>query len=751
MPEAKNYLLGYGERLTAAIDPPQRRPAKTDVYTFGEAQARLAPRIRGMATEVMGLPAAACPHNESVAAVTIHPSYLAKSYFPRGLFETIGLKAVGSRPLQILPEKGAKKAPKSRTPTPSPAAEIFVMGRRRNFQEWARSVSEWTENFEGAGELVRIEDVHFIKPAERVKPMRSKKHSPLLEVVLHRSDDYVLEGFRDYLRELGIGLDLDQRISVRDLCFLSVRVPLEFHERMAQFSFLRVAREMPELRQLRPVPWSEVLRSSSPFRVKMEDMAPLNPELRVAVFDGGVPKDCMPRRLVRRKRTPGSIGQAVPECQGHGLGVTSALLYGSLVHGKPLPQPFCSVDHYRVIDVDTAHDPQGQYFGVLNRIMNVLRQNNYQFVNLSLGPDLPIEDGDVHVWTASLDEHFSDGRTLVTVAAGNTGEHDWDVGNARIQAPADGVNVLSVGAADCEEGDWRRAPYSSIGPGRSPGLIKPDVLAFGGSKKHPFWIPCMGHVDYAIPIQGTSFAAPLALRAAIAIRTHLGPVVEPLALKALLIHHSEPLAYEQREVGWGRVPTDFEEMITCPDGTVHILYQGSLEPGKYLRARVTLPASGVTGDIRLKATFCYATETDPQDPINYTRAGLEITFRPDKTRFNKSKDNIVSREPASKPFFSVGSYESEEELRRDAHKWEPCLKAAKVFRATTLNDPVFDIHYNARRGGANDLRAQSIPYTLVLTIHAKQTKDLYNKVTQRYRTILQPLQPVLQIPVRTAE
>jgi hypothetical protein len=506
---------------------------------------------------------------------------------------------------------------------------------------------------------------------------------------------------------------------------------------------------MPELRQLRPVAWSEGLRSASPFRINMQDIAPLNPELRVAVFDGGVPKDCMPQRLVRRKKAPGSMGPAVPECQGHGVGVTSAVLYGSLTHGQPLPQPFTAVDHYRVIDTETAHDPQGHYFDVLNRIMNVLRQDNYQFVNLSLGPDLPIEDDEVHVWTASLDEHFSDGRTLVTVAAGNTGENDWDAGNARIQAPADGVNVLSVGAADCAEDKWTRAAYSSIGPGRSPGLVKPDVLAFGGSKKHPFWIPDSMQSGQTVPIQGTSFAAPLALRAAIAIRTHLGPVVEPLALKALLIHHSDPLAFEQREVGWGRVPTDFEQMITCPDGTVHVLYQGTLEPGKYLRARVPLPATGLTGDVRLKATFCYATETDPQDPINYTRAGLEITFRPDKTKFTK-KENQVSQQPASKTFFSVGDYQTEDELRRDAHKWEPCLKATKTFRSSSLNDPTFDIHYNARRAGANDLRAQSIPYALVLTIHAKKAKDLYNKVMQRYRTILQPLHPVLQIPVRSS-
>jgi hypothetical protein len=315
--------------------------------------------------------------------------------------------------------------------------------------------------------------------------MRSENQNPLLEVVLHRSDQYVTEGFEEYLHDLGIRVDLNRRISVRGLCFLPVRVPVELHEEMAKFSFLRVAREMPQLRELRPVSWSGVIRSASPLTIDIPKTKPLNREWRVAVFDGGVPGGVFPSNLVRRKKTK-NLGPAVPESQAHGLGVTSALLYGSLPVAGPPPTPFATVDHYRVIDQNAAHDPQGHYFEILTRIMNVLRQRPFDFVNLSLGPDLPIEDDEVHVWTASLDDHFSAGNTLVTVAAGNTGEYDWDSGNARIQSPADGVNILGIGASDTTGPNWQRARYSSVGPGRSPGLVKPDILAFGGSPGQPF-------------------------------------------------------------------------------------------------------------------------------------------------------------------------------------------------------------------------------------------------------------------------
>jgi hypothetical protein len=96
----------------------------------------------------------------------------------------------------------------------------------------------------------------------------------------------------------------------------------------------------------------------------------------------------------------------------------------------------------------------------------------------------------------------------------------------------------------------------------------------------------------------------------------------------------------------------------------------------------------------------------------------------------------------------VEVYETEEVLRRDSHKWEPYMKASVRVREATLNDPVFDIHSSARRGGMNDGSAQPIPHALVVTV-TDDSPDLYNKIAQRCRTMLEPLRPVIQIPVRS--
>lgn len=84
---------------------------------------------------------------------------------------------------------------------------------------------------------------------------------------------------------------------------------------------------------------------------------------------------------------------------------------------------------------------------------------------------------------------------LVVSSAGNEGGSDW----GRIGAPADGPNVLSVGAVDRL---GRSVYFSSTGP-TADGRIKPDVCALG----EDVWVA--GTSGYFSPVNGTSFSAPL--------------------------------------------------------------------------------------------------------------------------------------------------------------------------------------------------------------------------------------------------
>lgn len=745
MPDRSNFLIGYGERLASDIPSPSGGAPKRHPYSFGEAQKRLSPKVKLAARELAGLPEKACPGDQSVALVTLHPTYLAKTYYPADLLKTYGLDTVGSRAREVSPEKWTKKRPQASAVT----SELFVSGPRRRFGQLAAEIDRLQEANPGAPDLIKIEDFRVQQAEEKLKPFRSEDAEPLLEIVLHAQpvaeDAFILEGFEAYARSLDLSLNLDKRrFFAEGLCFLPLRVPREVAPELARFSFLRLAREMPRLRQFRPI--ARATPGFSPFACKLPAQGPIDRDIRVAVFDGGVKSGGKLDPWVSRRKTK-NLGDSVPEFQNHGTAVTSALLFGPLQDGVTPDRPYAAVDHYRVLDVDTHNDDQFELYTVLERIQDVLDSRpRYDFINLSLGPDLPIEDNDVHAWTAVLDQLLSDGQALAAVAVGNSGELDRDAGLARIQTPSDCVNALAVGSCDRTGPGWRRAPYSCVGPGRSPGIIKPDGLAFGGSSREPYWVLNAEDPGSAMPITGTSFAAPTALRTAVGLRAHFGTLLSPLAIKALLLHGCDDAGHDKADVGWGRIPSDLNSIVLTDEHTAHIVYQGELRPASWVRMQVPIPAAAMTGNVDLVATFCFASATDPQDPLNYTRSGLEVRFRPHD---GKRKDPKQLHADSSHFFQAKDVFVDETDLRADAHKWETTLHKRRRMRGGGLRNPVLDVHYNARTGGRNAKSADKIPYALVLTVHSPKTKNLYNQIVQRYQTILEPLKPVVEIPIRT--
>lgn len=745
MAERNNFLIGYGERLASDLAAPLGGAPKKHPYTLADAKQRLAPRAKAVAKKLDALPMEVCPRDQTVALLTLHPTYIAKSYYPSELLNAYGLDAVGSRSRAVSPEKWTKKAP----PETAVTSELFVAGARAHFRKLASDIEGMRQDSRGSPDLIKIEDFRVQPVSEKLKPLRSSDEEPLLEVILHaapiKSDAFILDGFEAYLKLLGIKPNFDDRqFFAEGLCFLPLRVHRGVAHEVVKYSFLRLAREMPRLRQFRPV--ARATPGFSPFAYTLPKAGPVDRDMRVAIFDGGVKPDSKLDPWVSRKKTK-DLGAAVPQFQNHGTAVTSALLFGPLQDGVTADRPYASVDHYRVLDEDTVKDDQAELYTVLRRIQDVLESRpKYDFINLSIGPDLPIEDDDVHAWTAVLDQLFSDGLTLPAIAVGNSGELDWKSGNARIQTPSDCVNALAIGGCDRVGSGWKRAPYSSIGPGRSPGVMKPDGVAFGGSSREPYWVLNAEKPGTAMPITGTSFAAPTALRTALGVRAHFGKLLTPLAIKALLLHACDDNGHDKSEVGWGRIPMDVASVVLTEDHSAHIVYQGELRPASWVRMPIPTPSQAMLGMVDVMATFCFATPTDPKDPLNYTRSGLEVRFRPHD---QKRKDKKQPHANSSRFFRAKDVFLDESDLRADAHKWETTLHKTRSMRASGLRNPVFDVHYNARLGGRDTSAAEKIPYALIITITSKKTKDLYNKIIQRYPTILEPLKPVVQIPIRT--
>ena len=103
MAERSNFLIGYGERLASDMAAPLGGAPKKHPYTFTEARRRLAPKVKDTAKALDELPDEVCPRDQAVALVTLHPTYLAKSYYPAELLHTYGLETIGSRAREVTP------------------------------------------------------------------------------------------------------------------------------------------------------------------------------------------------------------------------------------------------------------------------------------------------------------------------------------------------------------------------------------------------------------------------------------------------------------------------------------------------------------------------------------------------------------------------------------------------------------------------------------------------------------------------
>jgi hypothetical protein len=674
------YLIGGGEQLSVEVPrPPRGSGDKAHPYSFDEARELLAPQWRATGQHMRELPALACPEGQTVVEITLHPTYLAKSYYPGALIHDLKLRHVGSKAVHIEPFKRAT-ATAAQDGRPQPAPKIFLAGERNSIQSFSDAIDTWSPMDERVrSEFRQIETVSLPRPDRRKKIIPNDEKEVPLEIVLHadpEKGDYLVGGFYEYLKSIGLSAKFDLRRYVGGLCFLPMRSTLDKIDAVVEFSFLRALRTMARITPLDPM-----IRNLVPgFRVDLPTEDAIAPEVTAAIFDGGLPDGHGLEKWVSLREPPG-IGTPIPAAQRHGLSVTSAFLFGPLEVGQIAQRPHANVDHWRVLGADTAQD-DFELFSILGRIQDAITSTSYEFVNISLGPDCAMEDDDVNVWTSTLDTLLSHGNTVATVACGNNGEADQELGLHRVQPPSDGVNIVAVGACDSPGLGWKRAPYSAVGPGRSPGYVKPDFVSFGGSHSAPFLVLQGTGALPGSGVQGTSFAAPLAMRAGAGIRAQFSEPLFAPTIKALLVHHAEIEAQGKHEVGWGRLSHLLGDIIICNDGEARIIYQRQMPTTGSVRLYLPVP-SGMRGDVEIKATFALFCEVDPEDSINYTRAGLDIQFRPDTFKirppYTKNGELITPTVPVSDSFFGANDFYAAEYMRReDAQKWESASIRCKL-------------------------------------------------------------------------
>jgi hypothetical protein len=740
MAERPRFLLGYGKELhevpysrgTGDAAPP---------YSIQRQRERLLPQIARLDTEASQLPSATRPDGQVVAVVQLHPAALSRSAFPDQLLRRAGMRFLGSKPSRHRPEAGRGHD----VPEGLPVTDLFVAVSQESLHAARTLLLEpQRENHKDAiGEdFLAIESIRLMTPEDRVK-RGVEAGANDLELVLHYNatmDRRWRNTFAAYAKSVGVEIDKGIEFQRKDLLFMTASAPRRAADELALFAFVRAIRPLPVPRPLEePV----VLRTAG-ARIVLPLGASVDPKIRMAIFDGGLPLDhpFVPWARAIEPQPHHHIGHALAPLQAHGLAVTSSALFGPLKLGTTPPPPYCSVDHYRVLGANTL-DKKGLYRS-LAVIDEVLDQSTYDVISLSIGPYECMDDDQVSAWTTLLDDHLGTSDSLGLVAVGNNGIYDEP--HHRIMPPADSVNALGVGACTSTHGDWERAPYSARGPGRCPGIIKPDLVFFGGTDQDKFLFA--GPRGTVLEDLGTSFATPAMARLAAGLRAHFGSSLSPLAIKALLVNSAEDGGHSPLDVGFGRVPPELESLIICPPGTVRILYYGKLRPGGMLRAPLTIPTA-MRARLSMRVTACYSCQTDAQSPGEYSRAALEFYFRPNANKFNIDKETGKrAKQPATAPFFSQHDHLQEHERRLASQKWNTVMHGSHDKLTSAMQDPCFDIHYVARAPGVSTTpsNAPELSYALVVTLQHHATLNLYEQVVAEFPQLL-VIEPTLGLQI----
>ncbi|MFA6699123.1 MAG: S8 family peptidase [Thiomicrospira sp.] len=724
----KNYLIGNAEELTSLTPPPKIKPPSDNLYAIEESIQRLMPQFEQVSQQLKQLSDDICPKDYTVTKITLHPSYIAKGHFPKRFLREMGVHSIGSKGAEITPDRWTKKG----KPEKSPTTSLFVAGKRQQLAEFSKHLSNFTESTPGAADIHKIWSIEYIEPESKIKsgiPRNNKVFEVGMQLIQGVSSDFIKNSFLQHAKKLGFDAFQDVSFEISNLWFLPVQGEQNKLSELAKHSFVRVIRPMPQLRGLPSI--SRSIQVGNKFELPKEP--PISNDVRVAILDAGLPDLHALKPWIKDFKLSDEAANDCNDGPIHGEGVTSAFLFGPIRPGQAINRPFSYVDHHRILDKNVDKEDPLELYRTLEHIEDILLSRQYEFINISLGPDLPIEDDEIHAWTSLIDSYLADGETFLTIAAGNNGEADHQLQLNRIQVPSDCVNAIAVGSANSLHKTWRRASYSAIGPGRAPGRVKPDLLAFGGSHDEYFHVVSSNPTPQLMPVQGTSFSAPYLLRKAVSIRSLMGHSISPLAIKALLVNAAQTNGHDPKEVGWGKVPDDINDLIESPKGVARILYQGELLPGKYLRTPLPLPNHEINGKVKIRATCCFSTPVDPQDTSMYTKAGVEISWA------NAGKKGS---------FFHQIKKATEAELRRDAAKWESVLHAEKTKIGSKLQDPYFELHYIAREGGGaiDGNKAPTIKYAFVVTIESPKHGDIFTDILNAYSGILTEIQPRVSIP-----
>ena len=739
----RHPIIANGELYAQPVNKPIGGGPKTLPHEYEEAKARTLAHLSAL--EAAFSDDKEVFMEEKIICLRLEPKFEAKSYVPSSIISAMpGGKIVGGRKYKLPSDEDEVYAKLYFVKTTANGVSQLKSALENGTND---SVEQWRN------QLRSLYSIDLLSEDEKVMGFENDWDAGSVEFVLHPFPGYTDDKIRRFIQISGID-EASIRVKTYDdgITFISANCSQTQIQSVKRFNALRAIHPlgMIDISTVRSITGSSLPQKTASKR---------RPSVKVGVFDGGAdPKIPILQGYVSEIDATGA--DELPALVHHGSGVCSAILYGSLA-GKSskdtLDSPMVSIDCYRVLPLNDYRDID--LYEAIDTIENIVpNQPDTRLFNLSFGPKGAIVDDSISRFSYALDQltyNVPEGvpNPLFVVAVGNDGELPADLN--RIQAPADMVNGLGIGAYTFDANrDKVPSTYSCVGPGREGGKTKPDLLDFGGDQSYPFIIPSLDHKTLSATA-GTSFAAPM-VTGKIGKMMAMSKSVTPHLGRALLIHHAENnQSFPTNVQGFGFCKEHISDVLECGDNYVTVMYQGEILPTQYLSLPVFAPhINEMPGMVEIDWTVALVVSPNANDPDAYTNNCIEDVFAPNSMKYSFTKKrekayiiNLLdqSKVALAKDLINNGYKRSampvshqakiawdETDLRVVELKWDTVIRKHVRMRSSSLFDPTLTLHAMGRNG----FESKPMAYNVVITINAPKYKgSLYDAVLQTYRNL----------------
>lgn len=739
MSNERRPILGQGENLVEPIIKKNGGAPKKYPRSYSEALKLVTSNLRKLESEIAKMPEKK-RMNKVVVTVRLNEAFLAKSYTPDTFFRNLNYENVGSR--------------KWTTETGKESKMNFVKIDPNNINSNIDILEKYvTKSFKD--DIRKIEEINILNVDETILGFEKTWDKGRVEFVLHPFEEtqIVLEKLYSLLE-----LTSEQKQKVRykkyenGPLFVSTVITKDKLDNIADFN---------PLRTVHPLKVEVNSFNNDPFAIKVtEPTAESLPSKKIGIIDGGVNlSNPFFSKYVTQKFEVTSPSSDM--FMRHGSNVASMALYGDLYdknNDEPLATPLLGIESIRVFPTSDSEDID--LYEAIDLIEEAIpKLKNVDVFNVSIGPVGNILDDDISRFTTALDQLSYEYKKLFTVAVGNTGSKPYPLN--RIQSPSDMVNGIGVGSyAINSNGDYSRAVYSSVGFGREGCKIKPDLCEHGGSSNRPLQV--LNSDSYSMNnVTGTSFSAPIVAKKAAELILK-SKDVGVLTARALLTQHaSNEIQEVNHELGYGVCVSQTDDILTCSDNKVTILYNNEMSVKNSAKLRIPLPKNSSAKKYKISWTIVSDTQPNPLFAEGYTSTALEDTFYPNENTFNYRLDkstyarNISYQSKEIELLMARGFKKStiqasstpkkfaSEADKRNEQKWDTVVKRSTVCMAKTLDYPFLTVHALDRETDKKRVR-----YSVAITIEAlNYSGNLYDEIMNEYR-VLHPINVQLENELR---